>query len=212
MATRLKIYNDALIICGEATLSGLTDIVEPRYLLDNVWDNDGVKYCLEAGQWRFAVRSQRIDYTTTISPDFGYNRAFTKPSDWCVTVALCSDEYFNVPLLHYVDESAYWYADLDEIYVRFVSNDSSFGGDLSLWSAHFARFVAAHFASRIIMKLTSDENKRAQVIALEEKFRKEAKSRDAMADPTRFPAQGSWNASRRGGTRRDRGNRNDLIG
>jgi hypothetical protein len=211
--SRLKLYNDALIICGEGTLDSLNENREPRYLLDHVWDNDGVKYCLEAGQWRFAMRTIRLDYTTSIQPDeFGYRRAFVKPTDWCTTAALCSDEYFNSPLLQYTDEAGYWYADLDELYVRYVSNDSSYGGDLSLWPAHFTDFVAAHFASKIILKLTSDEKKRDGVVSWERRKRREAKSRDAMTDPTRFAPQGSWTASRMGGAKRDRGSRSNLTG
>jgi hypothetical protein len=120
------LYNSALTICGERTLASLTEDREPRRLLDLVWDNDGVKTCLEGGQWKFAMRTIRIDFSTTITPDFGYKRAFEKPSDWCATSALCSDEYFSSPLTEYVDENNVWYAELDEIYVRYVSDDSAY--------------------------------------------------------------------------------------
>lgn len=211
--SRLKLYNDALIICGESILSALTENREPRYLLDHVWDNDGVKTCLEAAQWKFAMRGQMIDYDPDITPEFGFARAFLKPTDWCLTSSVCSDPYFNVPLLQYNDESGYLFCDLDTIYWRYVSNDSTFGGDLSLWPGRFTDFVAAHFASKIILKLTSDEDKRNSVIKWEMMQLKHAKSSDAMADPTKFPAQGNWSASRYGrGIRRDRGSRTNLIG
>lgn len=217
--SRLKLYNDALIICGERTLNsstGLTENREPRYLLDHVWDNDGVKHCLEAAQWKFAMRTIRIDYDPSIEPEFGYRRAFEKPSDWCLTSALCSDESFNAPLLQYFDEAGYWYADLDELYVRYVSDDSAYGGDLSRWTARFANYAATYFASRIILKLTSDENKQDRIlnprngrlaVAL-----REAKSVDAMSDPTKFPPPGGWTKARLGGRNRgDRGNRNQFT-
>lgn len=217
MTTRLELYNAALLICGERFISSLTEDREPRHLLDHVWDNDGVKQCLESGQWRFAMRAVRLDYDTAIDPEFGYRRAFSKPTDWCATAAVCSDEYFNAPLTQYIEETGYWFCDLDELYVRYVSNDSSFGGDLSLWPAKFADFVATFFASKIILKLTSDEKKRNAILhprdGLLVRARKEAKSLDAMAGPTVFPARGSWVSSRgTGWGRRDRGSRSNLTG
>jgi hypothetical protein len=210
--TRLKLYNDALIICGERSLASLTENREPRHLLDHVWDNDGVHACLEAGQWRFAMRSVMVDYDATVSPSFGYSRAFSKPTDWCCTSALCSDEFFNAPLLQYSDEAGFWYCHLDTIYVRYVSDDSAFGGDLSTWTTKFTDFAAAHFASKIIFKLTSDKDKRNDVLAWMNKKLSEAKNLDAMSDPTRFPPPGSWASARRGWGRRDRGSRGSLIG
>jgi len=214
MATsKLKLYNAALRMCGERRLASLTEDREPRRLLDDAWDENIEDECLEAGQWKFAMRTVKIDYDTSISPDFGLRRAFEKPSDWVVTSALCSDEYFDQPLLQYVDEAGYWYADIDEIYVRYVSNDSGYGGDLSLWTNRFARYVASRLAGLIILKLTSDDDKQMSVIKLEDKYLSEAKSVDAMAEPTKFPPEGGWNmARRRGSSRRDRGSRSSLIG
>jgi len=211
--SKLLIYNAALTICGERQIADLTEDREPRRLLDTVWDNQGVDTCLEMAQWHFAMRSVRLDYDADVTPDYGFRRAFSKPTDWVITSSLCSDEYFKTPLTRYVDESDYWYSDIDEIYVRFVSNDTGYGNDLSLWPGTFADYVAAHFATKIIMKLTSDERKRESVMVWEEKALKKAKNKSAMAGPQQFPAPGNWVSSRsRLGSRSDRGNRGQLIG
>lgn len=214
MATsRLKIYNAALTICGEREIASLTEDREPRRLLDTVWDNDGVNACLEMAQWKFAMRSVRIDYDADVTPDYGYSRAFSKPTDWVLTSAFCSDEFFRVPNTRYVDESGYWYSDIDEVYVKYVSDDASYGNDLSLWPATFADYVAAHFAAKIIFKLTSDKEKRKEVIDWRDKQLTTAKNKDAMAGPQQFPAPGNFVTSRgSAGGRRDRGNRGNLIG
>lgn len=212
MTTRLRLYNSALIVCGERTLASLTENREPRYLLDHVWDDGGVHACLESGQWKFAMRTVMVDYDPAVSPSFGYNRGFSKPSDWCCTAGVCSDEFFNTPLTRYRDEAGYWYADLDTIYVNYVSDDSAFGGDLSTWTTKFTDYAAAYFASKIIFKLTSDDEKRASVLKWMKLKLSEAKNVDAMSDPTKFPAPGNWVMSRYGRTRKDRGNRGDLIG
>ena len=69
MTSRLQIYNGALLLCEERFLSSLTEDREPRHLLDHVWNNGGVRYCLEQGQWRFAMRSVSLDYDTSVVPD-----------------------------------------------------------------------------------------------------------------------------------------------
>ena len=214
MASQLGIYNGALLICGERFLSSLTENREPRYLLDHVWSENGVRACLEEGQCNFAMRTMQIDYDPAIAPTFGYNRAFNKPTDWVLTSSLCTDEYFRTPATRYWDEAAYWYADVDTIYVRFVSNDALYGLNLGEWPDSLLEFVKAHFASKIIKKLSNSEEEEDKVLKIREKAKLVAKSKAAMAEPTMFPARGSWSAARnRFPNRRDGGNTNgSLIG
>lgn len=213
-ATRLSIYNDALLLCGERALASLTEVREPRYLLDQVWNNDGVLLCLEEAQWEFAMRAIQLDYDTGIEPSYGYNRAFSKPTDWILTSAMCSDEFFRVPLTRYFDEAGYWYAEIDTLYVRYVSSDSNYGQNLAGWPRSFTEFVAAHFASKIVLKITNDETRLKEVLAIRKATLEKAKNKCAMASPTSFPAQGTWSRSRqRWHNRRDGGNNTgDLIG
>lgn len=214
MATsRIDIYNDALLIIGERFLSSLTEDREPRRLLDHVWNNDGVRDCLESGQWYFATRTIRIDFDPGVDPEFGYRYAFEKPSDWVLTSALSADEFFEVPLNSYFDEADYWYADLTVLFVRYISIDGGYGFDFSRWPKKFTKFVSAHFASEIIQKI--DPERYDAVMKIRDKRLTDAKNNDAMADPPQFPAQGSWSISRSRGystSRRDRGNRGSLIG
>jgi len=219
LTSRLTLYNDALLLCGERSLDTLNDNVEPRRLLDQVWNSNAVDACLEEAQWEFAMRTIRIDYDPGITPDFGYRRAFDKPTDWILTSAIASDEYFRAPLTRYVDETGYWFADEDLIYVRYVSNDSSYGADLSLWPASFTDFVAAHLASKIILKLSKDEAKLSLFInpqnpqhSIRGRALTQAKSRCAMSGPVQFPVAGDWAKSRTvGANRGDRGTRSGDL-
>jgi hypothetical protein len=214
-ASRLSIYNDALLIAGERALASLTENREPRYLLDQVWNNDGVLACLEEGQWFFAMRTIQIDYDPDFGQPFGFNRAFDKPDDWVLTSAVCSDEFFRVPVTRYSDESGYWYADVDTLYIKYVSSDPDYGLDLGKWPRSFAEFVAAHFASKVVLKITNDEQRLQKAMAMRQKTLDMAKNKCAMAEPTAFPAQGSWSRSRtRWMGRNDGGNGNNgnLIG
>lgn len=215
MTTQLSLYNDALLLCGERFLGSLTEEREPRRLLDNVWADGGVKYCLERAQWHFAMRTVQIDYDSGIEPSFGYNRAFDKPDDWVLTSAVCSDEFFRCPLTRYTDEAGLWYTDLDTIYVRYVSEDPLYGLNLNKWPESFREVVAAHFAYKIISKLANSKTDKDDLEKMRDKAIKYAKGRSAMADPTSFSAQGSWSLARnRFPNRRDGGNTNNgnLIG
>jgi hypothetical protein len=148
-----------------------------------------------------------IDYDPSIAPPFGYARGFQKPTDWCRTVALCSDEFVRTPLLHYVDEAGFWFSDLDSMYVRYVSLDPAYGMNLALWPESFKRYVSCHFATRIIKKLSNSDQKEQEMLKLEEHLEMEAKN-DSMRDqPTKFPAMGAWSRSRmRWPYRKDGGN------
>ena len=215
MATKLQIYNTALRYCKERKLATLNETGEKRRLLDDVWAEGGVDYCLEDAMWKFATRTMRIDYDTTIEPEFGHVRAFKKPSDWVLTAAMCSDEYFDVPLTRYTHENDYWYADIDEIYVKYISNHTDYGYNLGLWPKSFQNYVSAYFANEIVGKLTGGNTETiAEVEERLEKNRLKAKNRDAWNQPQQFPAPGSWVSSRgryRGETL-DRGNRGSLLG
>src|SRR3546814_179077 len=140
-ATQLSLYNGALRLCGEAKLANLTEDREPRYVLDDVWDDGALRHCLQQGSWNFAMRTVEAEYSPSVEPSFGFRRAFDKPTDWVRTAAMASDEYFRCPLtsLGARDEGGFWFSDLETIYVRYVSDDASFGLDMSLWPANFTR-------------------------------------------------------------------------
>lgn len=217
--TRLKIYNGALLICSDTRLSSLSEAREPRYLLDEIWNDGGVRFCLEQAQWHFAMRSSRLDYNPAITPDWGFQRAFDKPTDWVATSGVFYDEYMNSPLTQYADEVAYWFADQDEIFVKYVSDDDSYGMDYAKWPATFTEYVKAYFASKIVRKLPGGAEKvedichptrgvLARALAV-------AKNKSAMTQPATFPSRGTWAAARHAGARRgyrDGGNPNSLIG
>lgn len=214
MATRLDIYNDALMYCGERSISSLSEDREPRRLLDQVWNSNGVQFCLEQGQWHFAMRADMIDPDPDIEPDFGFGYAYTKPDDWLITSAVCEDEYLRIPLNQYTDEKGYWYADINPIYVKYVSNDENYGMDLGKWPQSFADYVSLYFAKRIIIKLSSDSSKFREISKLCEEALSVAKNKAAMAQPAMFAAKGSWSRARTRGSRRgDGGNYSgNLIG
>ena len=222
MTTRLQLYNGALGLCGDTRLATLDENREARHLLDLAWNNGAVRACLEQAQWKFAMRSKRFDYDATIVPEFGFQRAYEKPSDWVATSGIFSDDYMRQPLTLYADEAGFWYCDNSEIFVRFVSDHADYGGDLSAWPATFCDYVEAYLAGKIAFKSPGAAEK---VVFLHGPAGRPdrgfihaklliAKNKDAMAGPATFPTRGTWAQARHRGRsgRSDGGSTSNLIG
>ena len=209
-ATQLTLYNAALLLIEQSILSDVEEANEARRVLDLFYqDKDARKECLEMGNWNFATRTVKITFNSDIDPDFGLQRAFTKPTDWARTTEISSDEYFYTPMTdrQYKDEQGYFFADIDEIYVRYVSDDESYGFDFSLWPSSFESMVEAYLAWKIAPRLNSK-----LTVQMKRKFedeRKNARSKDALQEGVKFPPETGRQSARRSrrGTRRDRGSR-----
>lgn len=213
MATKLAVYNAALLAIGERKLNSLSENREPRRALDDVWDAGFVVECLEAGLWNFAIRTAEVAPDPDYTPQFGFTYAFTKPDDCVRVAALCSDEFLKTPLLEYRDEAGFWFASIDPIYVSYVSSDAEYGGALARWPQKFTRFVEHKLAERVSLRLTGDKQRLAAAKQLAKEYLTEAKSTDAMDNPTQMLPPGSWSRARAGRrSRLDRGNRGSLIG
>lgn len=193
MTDKLSLYNGALRLLKERPLALLSENREPRRMLDSAWDEGGVTACLEAGQWKFAKRSAQIDYDPSLEPDWGMQRAFTKPEDHVRTIGVWSDENMRCPFEDYRDEGAIWYGTIDTMYVSYVSSSVDYGMDFALWPMSFVKFVQAHLASEVAGPLTE---KGQDMLKVRRFYLNEALSKDAMADPTRELPVGSWVRSR----------------
>jgi hypothetical protein len=167
-----------------------------------------IKACLEQGLWNFAARTAKFTPEVGFVPAFGYKNQFIQPSDYVRLAAISTDEYFNSSLTRYTDEDGSWYADDSPIYVTYVSNDVNYGGALAKWPESFTTYVETYLATMAGGRITGKD--------MDEKLLRralvDARSKDAMNEPTKFMPQGNWAQSRGGGTRRDRGSRNNLIG
>lgn len=212
-AVKLGLYNDALRLLGEKRLSSLTQEREARHFLDGAWEG-AADYCLEMGMWKFAIRTVSLTYSPSIEPAFSYAYAFDKPEDLIRVTGVFGDENLGAPLLSYRDEGEYWYAPMDTIYVSYVSSDTAFGYNSSIWTGKFKKFFAAYLAFEIVndVKKDADEGLYRRIERTLHDRLLEARSHDAQQGPTVFPPVGSWVSTRAGGWRGDRGSRSRLFG
>lgn len=187
---------------GERRLSSVTEGRDARYHLDDEWTTS-FEYCLEQGLWNFAMRAARLT-PAVLDPEFGYQHAFSKPDDWVRTYVVSSSETLE-PLLRYNDETSYWFADANPLFVKYVSNHETYGGDLGNWPETFAYYVAARLAFLTCPSICSDSDSKLERLAvIEKRARIDARSKDAMNEPPAFPPRGNWASARLGRVARPR--------
>lgn len=198
MTSKLSLYNGALQMLGERRLAALTEDRGSRRDLDAGYD-DVVLRCLEAGYWKFAMRTVQIDAATDLAPTFGYTKIFVKPADMLRLYMISASERFDPPLDDYQDEQGYWYCDTDPIYVRYVSSAADLGLNLATWSPCFCTFVEGALALRIC-KVTTNSATDVEVLKKDvHRLKTDARAKEAMKDPSRRPPMGTWANSRSGG-------------
>lgn len=213
MTDKLSIYNGALSILGERQLADLTENREPRYKLDEIWDNNFVRRCLQMGQWAFAQRTVQLDSSPSVTPSFGFQYGFDSPTDWLRTMAVCYDEYFALPCTRYSREGQWWFSDADPLFIKYVSDDAQFGGDFSLWPHNFTEMSEHYMAYKVAPRLIGVDPTDSELLRKWKFWLAEAKAVDAMEEPAKFAPKGGWSRSRRGfRNSNDRGSRNQLIG
>lgn len=197
MTDQLSLYNGSLLLIGCRRLASLTEDVENRYIMDDIWDGGIRQYCLEQGLWNHAIRTVSLTYSPSITGSFGYRYAFDKPLDLVRIAGMWQDEYMTMPILSYQDDIAYWWCELQTIYIRYVSNDPTAGYDLSKWPDSFIRYFQHEMAYLALPRVkdstaeTDDFEKRLI------KARTRSKSIDAQKESPNFLPETSWNMARR---------------
>lgn len=183
MATKLEVYNNALLALKTRRLSALTDARSERRDLDAVWDQT-VDWMLERAMWNFATKAQEWSPSDDLESDFGYQYVFEKPSDYMRLVDIADNDRFSPTLPDYAEEGNYFFSDASPIWVRFVSTDTSAGRDPGLWKPAFTRALSLELAWRAgphICNLSANDK---QLLAKEKKTAlMEAKSADAVNQP-----------------------------
>lgn len=202
--TKLSLYNGALRIIKETKLATLTDDRPERYALDDEYE-EAIEYMLGEGLWNFAIRTGSLEKDTSQSTEFGYANVFTKPSDFIRLHKISANERFSRTLDSYEDEKDYWVADVDPLYISYVSSDANYGGDLSKWTAQFTRAVKFELANRIAGEIASFSE--AEMDALDRKtiyHLRNARSKDVLGQAAMKPPVGRLAGARFGSTSRYR--------
>jgi len=196
MASRLSIYKSALRYLGNAAgVASLTEASAARYALDDAWQESG-EYMLAKGLWNFALRTSQLSEDEDVEPLFGYQYAFSKPTDWVRTANIDTDPAFAIGYEDFADEGSYWYANSDTLYVRYVSNDDAYGWNIGEWREPFAQAFAAYLAFQCSLPISSDKGTRNDLFNLSKALLSEAKTLDAVDERVSYSPAGRLVKSR----------------
>lgn len=197
MADKLRIYQGAARLLGyTAGVASLTENNVLRYKLDEAWD-DAVEMVLSQGFWNFAIREAEIDKEVGYDPDWGYDYQFTKPTDWVRTVAISDNGDFQGGFEQYLDQTDYWYAGIDPLYVRYVSNDASYGTNVTKWDQPFAKCMEAYLAFECSLGVAGGSRQlQSDTYSLYKARLKDAKTLDAIDERVKYRPAGRLVRSR----------------
>lgn len=149
-ASKLNLYNQALMLLGQRQLSSETEDRPARYYLDTAYDT-GVDYCLEIVQPVFASKVVALN-SPTVTVGNSLENEHALPSDYVSMVMAYSDAELDNVITRLVTTGKSIQCDYDTVYLRYTSNAQTFTD----WSASFERVVAAYLAREIAVKVTPD--------------------------------------------------------
>lgn len=196
MATKLQIYNGALRRLGNPLLTSLAEENTARRTCDSVWDEGFIDYLLDRGKWSFAQRTVKITYSTTIIPAFGLKYAFPAPLDFIKLVGFWQNNMETVTYFQYKFEAGIFYTDREDIVITYVSNDPTYGGNMSRWPNVFSQYAQSYMALQIEPMITNNNatNKELTKDLLEAE--RMALTSDGLNKPIQVNPTGSWGRAR----------------
>jgi hypothetical protein len=197
MTTKLKLYNKALRHLSTIRLNSLTENRKERYELDAIYD-DTLQQCLEEGLWKFASRTVMLDADTAVQPDFGYDYAFSRPTDYVRMMGFTSDEYLKTEITDWVDENNVWYAATTPIYLRYVSNGATYGLDLAKYPEYYAEWVGIKLALNSALPITRERSDRNDLLTLDTRWLSKSQKLGAVNEPVKTRPAGRLVNARRG--------------
>ena len=202
MTTKLGLYNLALgTYIGTRTLhptSGLTEDVAERYALDRVYTSC-LAYMLQQASWDFALRTVELEPEAG-TPAFHRQHQYEKPEDFVRICRIGPDARFDVPFEDYRPEGNYIYADINPLYLQYVSNDADYGGDLTRFPASYEQAVASWLAYQSLLPVNKDRGDRNDLLNLHNITLAQARRSDAVDEPVKTKPMGRWSQSRQMGS------------
>ena len=197
MASRLELYNQSLLRLGERRLATLSDNRPERRSLDAVWA-DTLAYMIEAAMWNFASRTEELQASETVTPNFGYTYAVEKPDDYVRIVNIADNELMAPTLQDFMEEGDYFLTWCDPLYLQYISNDTSYGADPGKWTASFSRAFVLELAYRIAPQIGYGDEKQKMLYEEKNKALSYAKGKDVVNQSMRRLPPGRLVSSRMG--------------
>lgn len=206
--TKLQLYKRAIELCEQTPIAALTDTTEARRRCDTHYD-DVLSWMVEQAFWRCAMRTIEITENTGVAPAFAFEYAHDLPSDFVKRYVISASEFLDPPLddqshaNSFLIEGGYIWANVTPIYMRYSSNGTSYGLDLTAWTEGMANAAASELAARIAPTVTGSSETAQELHERAMLLAGKAATFDAMQQTTQTTREGRWTknrfASNRGG-------------
>jgi len=199
--TKLEIYQRAILHNRMTPVTTLLEDNEARRLCD-VHYAPTLQHMLESGFWRHAIRTVEITQNTSVTPAFGYEYAHDEPSDFVRRYVVSASDTLEPPLDYltsnnpYLMEGGYIWANVSPIYLRYVSNDSNYGLDLTKWPEVLTEAASLELAYRICPKLTGSAELQKELDERRVAALGKANQLESLQQPTQTARPGRWVSSR----------------
>jgi hypothetical protein len=140
--TQVSICNLALIRCGAARISSISQDTKTAVALNAIWDMSR-DIVMAAHPWNFAIKRDTLAPTAT-TPEYGYDYEYDLPSD---CLRLLREEDSDV---EYVVEDSKILSDESELIVSYIYRNENENS----WSPGFANALAWYLVVQIGFTLT----------------------------------------------------------
>jgi hypothetical protein len=183
VATKLSVYNRALLALKSRRLANLTENRSERRDLDEVW-SETLDWLLERALWNFAAPAIEMTPTADAETQFGYQYVFDKPEDYLRIVRIAANERFQPTLSDFEIAGDFVFSDVSPMWLQYVSKDPAYGRDPGKWPPSFAEALAMELAWRAGPHICSMSAQDKDTLNKDrKKALGEAKSSDAVNQP-----------------------------
>ena len=216
MATNvLALYNIALASLGERVLDSTAENRETRKQLDMIYaaGNGAINYWLEQGMWNFAMR-ETTSTASASTGNFNFRYSHDKPTDFVRLSAISLDQTFGSLVTRYEFQATHIRAETDTLYLRYVSNTTAYGNDLTKWPDSFIQWAGHWLGVQVAPYAVTAGNSNIDIPSLKRDAHRllvDARSKDGQQEPVRFQPMGNWARARLGRRGGDRGSRSQLT-
>ena len=197
-ATKLEIFNRALILIGSRTMVADDEDSREGNALNAIWDMVR-RELMESHDWNFALRRDTLTHNTFTDPDWAWEYGFDLPIDYRKMLRISHDINYQ-PEIPYmlkrgtVLETPTLNANFTPIYIEYISNET----DVTKFPALIGYVLAVKLAIEVANLLTEDKGKLDRLEARYTEALMKAKSEDALPDGQKFIQPVGWQYARRG--------------
>jgi len=195
MPSKVDIANGTLRLIGASSITSFTDGTKNANVINDMYD-DRLEELLRIHDWNFATKRVKLAQDAT-APAFGWDHAYSTPSDWLRTVSLHDNSAGLGTIVWSEEQNDSGNAiltDADDVYMAYIAKVT----DPNLLPADFRLAFQYSLAAALAIPIASSN-------ALEDTMERralrqlmKAKSSDAIGSTPVSRPRGTWADSRSG--------------